>query len=206
MILGGGDTIGVVVTWALSLLLNNLPELKKVQEELDTHVGTARKLNESDIDKLVYLQAVVKETMRLYGAGGFVFREATENFSVNGFQIEKGTWVFVNQWKIHRDEKVWAEPLKFKPERFLTTNHKGFDVKGQQFELIPFGGGRRMCPGFRFGLQMVQLILGKIVHGFDVATLENGAVDMKGSIGLTNVKASPLHVLIRPRLPHSLYH
>ncbi|XP_022132489.1 cytochrome P450 CYP82D47-like [Momordica charantia] len=138
MVLGGSDTTVVVVTWALSLLLNNRPALRKVQQELDARIGRDRELNESDIGKLVYFQAVVKETMRLYGVVGLFVRETSEDFAIDGFHIEKGTWLFMNLWKIHRDERVWGEPLEFKPERFLTT-HKDFDVKGQQFELIPFG-------------------------------------------------------------------
>ncbi|XP_022133138.1 cytochrome P450 CYP82D47-like [Momordica charantia] len=169
MVLGGSDTTTVVVTWALSLLLNNHPALIKVQEEVDAHIGRDRELKESDMSELVYLQAVVKETMRLYGAGGLILRETSEDFAIDGFHIEKGTRLFINQWKIHRDGRVWGEPLEFKPERFLTT-HRDFDVNGQQFELIPFGGGRRACPGLSFGLQMVQLILGALLHAFDISS------------------------------------
>ncbi|XP_022133139.1 cytochrome P450 CYP82D47-like [Momordica charantia] len=204
MVLGGNDTTVVVVTWTLSLLLNNRPALRKVQEELDAHIGRERELKESDMSELVYLQAVVKETMRLYGAVGLILRETSVDFAIDGFQIEKGTWIFINLWKIHRDERVWGEPLEFKPERFLTT-HIDFDVKGQQFELIPFGGGRRACSGISFGLQMVQLILGTLLHAFDISTVEDAAVDMTGSIGLSNMKATPLEVFIKPRLPFALY-
>lgn len=152
----------------------------------------------------MYLQAVVKETMRLYGAADLFVRQTSEDFTMDDFHIEKGTRVVFNLWKIHRDEMVWAEPMEFKPERFLTT-HKDFDMKGQQFELIPFGGGRRVCPGLSFGLQMVHLILGRLLHAFDISTPNDATVDMTATIGLTNMKATPLKVIIRPRLPHSLY-
>ncbi|XP_038883369.1 cytochrome P450 CYP82D47-like [Benincasa hispida] len=205
MVLGASETSIVAVVWALSLLLNNRDTLRKVQEELDTHIGRDAKLQESDMEKLVYLEAVVKEAMRLFGAGSLISREAAEDIDVDGFHIKKGTWLFINLWKIHRDERVWDEPLKFKPERFLTT-HKNFDVKGgQQFELIPFGGGRRICPGLWFGLQLVEFVLGGLLHAFDIWTPEDAAVDMTGTIGMTNMKATPLEVFIKPRLSPMLY-
>ncbi|RDX74747.1 Cytochrome P450 82A4, partial [Mucuna pruriens] len=204
IIAGATDTTTVTMIWALSLLLNNRHALKKVQDELDEHVGRERLVNESDISKLVYLQAVVKETLRLYPAGPFSGpREFRENCTLSGFHIQAGTRFILNIWKLHRDPRVWSNPLEFQPERFLST-HKDMDVKGQHFELLPFGGGRRSCPGILFGLQMTHLALAAFLQAFQVTTPNNAKVDMSATFGLTNMKSTPLEVLIKPILSHHL--
>ncbi|XP_030932470.1 cytochrome P450 82A3-like [Quercus lobata] len=153
MIAGGSDTSTITLTWTIALLLNN-HVLKKARDELDVQVGRVRIVNESDIDKLVYLQAIVKETLRLYPATRLAApREFTENCIIGGYHVPKGTRLIINIWKIQTDPRIWSDPLEFKPERFLTT-HKNVDVRGQNFELLPFGSGRRECPGISFGLHM----------------------------------------------------
>ncbi|KAK6125575.1 hypothetical protein DH2020_040685 [Rehmannia glutinosa] len=206
LIAGGTDTTTVMVIWALSLLLNNPRVLKNAQEELDKHIGKERRVKESDISNLVYLQAITKETLRLYPAGPLSgTREFAQDCHVGGYHVRKGTWLFVNLWKLHRDPRVWGDdPLEFRPERFLST-HENVDVRGQNFELIPFGAGRRICPGTNFGLQMLHLVLANLLHGFELSTVSDEAVDMTESAGLTNIKATPLDVLIVPRLSPSLY-
>ena len=205
LISGGADSTTVMLTWALSLLMNNRHVLKKVQEELDFHVGKERQVDESDIAKLAYLQAIVKETLRLYPAAPLSgVREFTEDCTVCGYHISKGTRLMVNLWKIQRDPAIWVDPSEFRPERFLTT-HKDFDVKGRHLGLIPFGAGRRLCPGIVFGVQMLHLVLARLLHGFGLSTPGTGPVDMTESAGLTNMKATPLEVLIAPRLASNLY-
>ncbi|XP_047152891.1 cytochrome P450 CYP82D47-like [Vigna umbellata] len=204
LIAGATDTTAVTMTWALSLLLNNRDALKKVQDELDEHVGKERLVNESDINKLVYLQAVVKETLRLYPSGPFSGpREFTENCTLGGFNIKAGTRFILNIWKLHRDPRIWSNPLEFEPERFLSS-HKSVDLKGQHFELLPFGGGRRLCPGISFGLQMTHLALASLLQAFEITTPSNAQVDMSATFGLTNMKTTPLQVLVRPALSHHL--
>lgn len=207
LIAGGTDTTTVVLVWALSLLLNNRPILKKAQDELDKHVGKERRVEESDIKNLPYLAAIIKETMRLYPAGPLGgIREFTKDCDVGGYHVSKGTWLIVNVWKLHRDPQLWAEdPLEFRPERFLDIDHKSIDVKGQNFEFIPFGAGRRICPGANFGMHMLHLVLANLLHAFEVSTVGDEEVDMSESVGLTNLKATPLDVLIAPRLSPNLY-
>ncbi|KAJ7950313.1 putative Cytochrome P450 [Quillaja saponaria] len=198
LILGGTDTTTVTLTWALSLLLNNRQVVKKAQNELDIHVGRARLVQESDTKNLAYLQAILKETMRLYPAAPLaVPHESNEDCTVGGYHVPTGTRLIVNLAKIHRDPRVWADPLEFRPERFLTT-HKGVDVRGLDFELIPFGSGRRMCPGISFALQVMELTLANLLHGFDIATPSDETVDMTEVSGLTNLKATPLEVILTP--------
>ncbi|KAJ0024254.1 hypothetical protein Pint_08877 [Pistacia integerrima] len=205
LILAAADTSKVTLTWALSLLLNNPDVLKKAQNELDIQIGKERQVWESDIKNLTYLQAILKETMRLYPAGPLALpHESTEDCTVLDYHVPAGTRLFINLWKIHRDPRVWLDPCKFQPERFLTTQ-KEFDVRGQNFEYMPFSSGRRMCPGVSFGLQVMQLTLASLLHGFEFATPFDEPVDMKEGIGMTLVKIAPLEILLTPRLSPSLY-
>ncbi|KAI4327513.1 hypothetical protein L6164_019963 [Bauhinia variegata] len=205
-ILTGSDSITVSITWALCLLVNNPDVLKKAQHELDNYIGKERKVNESDIKNLVYLQAILKESMRLYPASAFInIRAAKEDCTFsNGYRIPQGTQLMVNLWKIQRDERLWAEPDKFQPERFLGS-HKDIDVKGQNYELLPFGSGRRSCAGIALALQIMHLTLALLLHSFEISTPSNAPVDMTESSGLTNMKATPLEVLLFPRLSSKLY-
>ncbi|KAL6222677.1 hypothetical protein ACLB2K_006069 [Fragaria x ananassa] len=202
---GGSDTTLVTLAWAISLLLNNVNVLNKAQEELDTVIGRENVVTESDLSKLVYIQAIVKETLRLYPAAPLSApHEFNEDCTLAGYHVPKGTRLITNLWKIHTDPGTWSDPLEFKPERFMTT-HKNTDVRGQHFELIPIGSGRRLCPGLSFGLQTVQFTLASFLLAFEISTPSNVPVDMSESSGLTNIKATPLEVLIKPRLPSQLY-
>ena len=205
MIAGGSDTTAGTLTWALSLLLNNSHVLKKAQGELDSHVGKNRAVNESDMSKLTYIQAIVKETLRLYPAAPLsaphVFRK---DCTVGSYYVAAGTRLITNIWKIQTDPVSWPDPLEFKPERFLTTN-RDVDFRGRHFELIPFGSGRRACPGTSFVLQMVQFTLARFLQAFEIATPFDAPIDMTESFGLTNSKATPLEVVVTPRLPAQHY-
>lgn len=205
LIIGGTDTITVSIIWALSLLLNNPEALKNAQEELDVHVGKDRLVNESDIERLAYLQACVKEALRLYPAGPLSgFREFSADCTIGGYCVPAGTRLIVNIHKIQRDPRVWPDPSEFKPERFLGS-HKAVDVKGQHFELLPFGAGRRACPGTTLGLQMSRLVLASILQAFEISPPSNEPIDMTATAGLTSSLATPLQVLVKPRLPASVY-
>ncbi|KAG5062464.1 hypothetical protein AAZX31_02G074200 [Glycine max] len=205
MILGGTDTSSATNIWTLCLLLNNPHTLEKVKEEIDTHIGKERIVTEEDISKLVYLQAVLKESLRLYPATPLSGpREFREDCKVGEYHVKKGTRLITNLWKIQTDPSIWPEPLEFKPERFLTT-HKDIDVKGRHFELIPFGSGRRICPGISFGLRTSLLTLANFLHCFEVSKTSSEPIDMTAAVEITNVKVTPLEVLIKPRLSPSLY-
>ncbi|CAL1410905.1 unnamed protein product [Linum trigynum] len=206
LIVGGTDTTTVTLTWALSLLMNNPSTLTKAQEELDAIVGKDRLVNESDIAKLPYFQAILKEAMRLYPAGPIGGpREFSKDCTVAGYHVPAGTRLIVNLYKLQTDPKVWSNPMEFKPERFLTAPYKDLDVKGQHFELIPFGAGRRSCPGINFGIQMTELALASFLQAFEISTPSGEPVDMTAASGLTVSRATPLEVLVKPRLPPSLY-
>ncbi|XP_022762796.1 cytochrome P450 82C4-like [Durio zibethinus] len=205
LLLGGNDTTVLTLTWALSLLLNNRHAIKKAQDELEAQVGKGRQVEESDMKNLPYLQAIVKEALRLYPAAPLSApREAMEDCTVAGFHVPKGTRLLVNLWKLMRDPNVWEQPSEFRPERFLN-EHVEFDVRGQNFEFIPFGSGRRMCPGVTFALQVLHLSLARLLHGFDLGTVSDQPVDMTESPALTLPKETPLVVTVSPRLSPKLY-
>ncbi|XP_057473361.1 dimethylnonatriene synthase-like [Actinidia eriantha] len=205
LIMTGSESTAETLTWALSLLLNNPHALKTAQEELDLHVGRNKWVQESDIAKLKYLQAVVKETLRLYPPGPLSGpREAREDCRVGGYDIKKGTRLIVNLWKLQRDSRVWSDPHEFKPERFLV-DHANVEFRGQQFEYIPFSAGRRMCPAVSFGLQVVHFTLARVLQGFDMSTSMGVPVDMTEGLGIALPKVCPLEVLLTPRLPPKAY-
>ncbi|MCL7043846.1 hypothetical protein MKW94_017224 [Papaver nudicaule] len=206
LILGGSDTTSVSLTWALSLLVNHPDALKKAHDELDIHVGKERQVNDLDIKNLKYLQAIIKETLRLYPPGVLTApRVSKADCRVAGYDIPAGTRLFVNIWKIHRDPRVWIDPSEFQPERFLTGRHADVEVRGQNFELIPFGSGRRSCPGTSFALQVLHLALARLLQGFDFKRPSDEPIDMTECQGLTNAKATLAEVLVTPRLPSKLY-
>ncbi|KAM0951521.1 putative cytochrome P450 [Dioscorea sansibarensis] len=169
MILGGTDTTTTSLIKVLGYLLKNQDALKKVQTELEEQVGRDRVVNVSDIKNLIYLQAVIKESSRLSPASELLVpRETIENCTVAGFQIPAGTQVMVNAWKLHRDPHVWPDPFEFRPERFLESDAGiKIDVKGHNFELIPFGAGRRACPGISMALRVMHLTLARLMQDFE---------------------------------------
>ncbi|KDP38424.1 hypothetical protein JCGZ_04349 [Jatropha curcas] len=205
VIAAAADTTATMLTWAISLLMNHRWALKKAQQELDFHVGVERQVDGSDLKKLIFLQAIVKETLRVYPVAPLSGpREALEDCTIAGYHVKAGTRLLVNVWKIQRDPKLWTNPLSFQPERFLTS-HVNVDVRGQNFELLPFGSGRRACPGTSFALHALHFTLARLLHSFDLATPMDQPVDMTEGTGITLPKANPVEVLLSPRLPGKLY-
>lgn len=204
LIAGGSDTTATALTWTMSLLVNNPNCIKEGQAELDLHIGKDRLVTEPDILNLPYLQAIVKEALRLYPPSPLSAQHlAVEDCTIGGYHVEKGSRVVLNMHKIQRDPRVWhPQPSEFRPERFLTT-HTNVDVKGQHYELIPFSAGRRGCPGAAFALQVVHLTLASLLHAFEFST--DAPIDMTESSGLSNMKLGPLQVSLTPRLPNHLY-
>ena len=131
-------------------------------------------------------------------------REFIEDGIIDGYHIKDGTRLIINLHKIFRDPQIWEDPLEFRPERFLTA-HKDVDFRGKHWEFIPFGAGRRICPGMSFGLQVVHLALANFLHAFEFWTPFNAPVDMGERFGLINAKAKPLEVLIAPMLSPNAY-
>ncbi|PON33578.1 Cytochrome P450, E-class, group I [Parasponia andersonii] len=197
MLAASMDTSATAIEWAISELIKNPRIMKKVQEELETVVGMDRVVEESDLEKLEYLDMVVKESLRLHPVAPLLLPHAAmEDCVVDGFHVPKNSRVVINIWTIGRDPNVWTEPEKFFPERFVGSS---IDIRGRDFQLIPFGSGRRGCPGLQLGLTVVRLVLAQLVHCFDWE-LPNGMLpselDMTEEFGLTTPRAK--HLLAIP--------
>ncbi|KAF7814031.1 cytochrome P450 71A1-like [Senna tora] len=163
LIAGGTDTSSVTLEWAMCELLRKPKMLKNAREELDRVIGRERWVEEQDIPNLPYINAIMKETMRLHPVAPMLIpRLARQDFKIAGYDIPRGTQVLVNIWSIGRNPLVWDNPNEFEPKRFI---EKAIDVKGHNFELLPFGAGRRMCPGYSFGLKVIQVSLANLLHG-----------------------------------------
>lgn len=190
----GTDTSAITTEWALAELINHPDIMKKAREELDSVVGKNRLVEESDIPNLPYLQAIVKETLRLHPTGPMIVRESTETCPINGYEIPARTRLFINVWAIGRDPNHWQNPLEFRPERFIGEDGRSqLDVRGQHFHLLPFGSGRRACPGISLALYVVHSTLAAMIQCFDwKVSGGNGTVDMEEGPGLTLPRAYPL--------------
>nr|GLL18032.1 geraniol 8-hydroxylase-like [Ipomoea trifida] len=193
LFIAGSDTSAMTTEWGMAELLRNPEILRKVREEILEAIGKASPVRESDFEKLPYLQAVVKETMRLHPAAPLLLPYRAENDTVMfGYTVPKNSQVLVNAWAIGRDPQYWDNPSEFRPERFLGSD---LDYKGRDFEYIPFGAGRRICPGMPLAIRMVNLMLASIIQSFTWRLPEGTTpekLDMEELFGLTLRKAVPL--------------
>ncbi|PAN46448.1 hypothetical protein PAHAL_9G186700 [Panicum hallii] len=195
----GSDTSSSTVEWAMTELLQSPASMAKAHDELATVIGSRRSVEESDIGRLPYIQAVVKETFRLHPPAPLLLPRHTQvDTKIMGYTIPQGSRVFVNVWAMGRDRETWPEPEKFMPERFLG---RTVDLRGGDFDLIPFGGGRRICPGMPLAIRMVHLVLASLLNQFTwrlPAEVERSGVDMAEKFGLTLTKAVPLYAIATP--------
>ncbi|CAN7078405.1 unnamed protein product [Brassica oleracea var. botrytis] len=186
----GTDTTALTLEWAMANLLNHPDALAKVKTELNNVVSKrGRLMEESDTSTCTYLNNVISETLRLYPAGPMLVPHASSvDCKVAGYKIPRGTWLFVNAWAIQRDPKVWDEPEAFKPERFDSEEWK----TTQHGHFLPFGIGRRACPGMGLTQIVLSSALGSLIQCFDWERDEDVAVDMSEGTGLSMPKAVPL--------------
>ncbi|KAJ9559978.1 hypothetical protein OSB04_005138 [Centaurea solstitialis] len=194
ILFSGTDTSAATVVWAMTLLIKNPESLKKVQQEVRNVVGNKGKVQEDDLQNLNYLKAVIKETFRLYPVAPLLLpRESRDRCIVGGYEIPKGTLVYVNGWALGRDPKCWENPEEFKPERFMGSS---IDYKGTDFEFIPFGSGRRGCPGISLGVATVELTLSNLVYAFEWE-LPDGEkdIDTLATLGVVSHKKNPLRLV-----------
>ncbi|OIW21823.1 hypothetical protein TanjilG_12082 [Lupinus angustifolius] len=206
LIAGGTESSAVTVEWAITELLRKPELFNKATVELDRVIGRERWVEEKDIVNLPYITAIAKEAMRMHPvAPMLVPRLAREDCKIDGYDIPKGTQVLVNTWTISRDPKIWDNPNEFQPERFIG---KSIDVKGHDYELLPFGSGRRMCPGYSLGLKVIQSSLANLLHGFNwrlPGNMKKEELNMDEIYGLSTPKKFPLEAVAEPRLPPHLY-
>ncbi|KAL6900964.1 hypothetical protein ACP4OV_005640 [Aristida adscensionis] len=195
----GMNNISNTMEWAMSELLQNPLSMSKACDELSRVIGSTRNVEESEISKLPYLQAVIKETLRLHPPAPLLLpREADSTTEVMGYTIPKGARVLVNVWAMGRDEDIWPEPEKFMPERFLD---REVDMRGGDFELIPFGSGRRICPGMNLAIRMVHTVLASLLNQYKwtlPAEVQRNGIDMSEKFGVNVTKVVPLCAIATP--------
>ncbi|XP_020678521.1 flavonoid 3'-monooxygenase-like [Dendrobium catenatum] len=209
--IAGTDTTSITIEWILAELIRHPHILARAKQELDSIVGLNRLISELDLPKFSFLHDIIKENFRLHPTVPLsVPRMAIKDCEIDGYLIPKGATLFVNIWAIGRDPVSWPnDPLEFNPDRFGPGSlHENVDVKGNDFELIPFGAGRRICAGMNLGLRMVPLVTAVLVHSFDWKLLDGqmaNMIDMEESYGVTMQKARPLMAKAVPRLQPEAY-
>ncbi|XP_021752778.1 cytochrome P450 71A6-like [Chenopodium quinoa] len=202
MFLAGTDTTYTLIEWVVIELIRNPRVMKELQEEVIKIVGgKGRKVCEDDLEKMSYLKAVMKEALRLHPPGPLlVFHESIQDAKINGFDIAAGTLVIINAWAIQTDSMYWEEPDLFRPERFLNRSSSD-DFRGQDFRYIPFGAGRRGCPGISFGMVSAELVVATLINEFELKLpggIQGDELDMTEVAGLTIHRRDPLMVIATP--------
>ncbi|GFZ16979.1 cytochrome P450, family 78, subfamily A, polypeptide 10 [Actinidia rufa] len=190
MIFRGTDTVAILLEWIIARMVLHPDIQAKAQSEIDTAVGAAREVSNSDLPNLPYLQAIVKETLRVHPPGPLLSwaRLAIHDTHIGNHFVPAGTTAMVNMWAITHDEQVWAEPNKYRPERFM---EEDVAIMGSDLRLAPFGSGRRVCPGKAIGLATVQLWLAQMLQNFKWVASDSG-VDLSEVLKLSMEMKSPL--------------
>ncbi|KAJ8532627.1 hypothetical protein K7X08_012550 [Anisodus acutangulus] len=200
LFVGGTDTTSVGLQWGLAELLNHPKVLKKLQEEIERVVGLERLVEDSDIPNLPYLQAVVKETLRVHPPLPLVFRKCREECVVNGYKIPKCSRLVLNIYAINRDPNEWTDADEFIPERYLVNSNENLAIepdeleamKGQNFCYVPFGGGRRGCPGAGLAAAVLHRTLGVLIQCFDWKIKGAHKLNMEQGAGFSSAMVHPL--------------
>nr|AAD48912.1 aldehyde 5-hydroxylase [Liquidambar styraciflua] len=203
---GGTETVASAIEWAMTELMKSPEDLKKVQQELAVVVGLDRRVEEKDFEKLTYLKCVLKEVLRLHPPIPLLLHETAEDAEVGGYYIPAKSRVMINACAIGRDKNSWADPDTFRPSRFLKDGVP--DFKGNNFEFIPFGSGRRSCPGMQLGLYALETTVAHLLHCFTWELpdgMKPSELEMNDVFGLTAPRAIRLTAVPSPRLLCPLY-
>ncbi|XP_050218842.1 cytochrome P450 81Q32-like isoform X2 [Mercurialis annua] len=189
----GSQTSAATLEWAMSLLLNHPEALQKAVAEIDVVVGIDKLLSETDVQKLSFLQNVINETFRLFPTAPLLLpHESSADCTVCGYDVARGTLLLVNTWSMNRNPKLWEDPEKFMPERFE-------GGEGEENKLLPFGAGRRACPGAGLAKRVISLTLGSLIQSFEWERVCKEEINMEEGTGLTMPKAIPLEAFCKPR-------
>jgi cytochrome P450 len=196
VLVAGIDTSAQAMVWMMAHLIANPRVMKKVQAEVREVIQDKDNITEDDIERLEYLKMVIKESFRISPIVPLlVTREATKDVKIAGYDIPKNTWIHVNLWAIHMNPNDWKDPEAFIPERFMDNQ---IDYKGQNFELLPFGSGRRVCPGMGMGMALVHLTLINLLYRFDWKLpegMESKDVDLEETYALVCPTKVPLQLI-----------
>jgi cytochrome P450 len=200
----GTDTSSILLEYAMIELIRNPDIMAKVRDEITNNTPKGQEMvKEENLSNMSYLRAIIKETLRLYPPTPLLLPHfCMEDCEVNGYAIAAGTRVIVNAWALGRDAGAWERADEFVPERFLDGGGSAAaDFRGRDFKFVPFGAGRRMCPGINFGMAVVELMLANLLYCFYwelPAGMAPQDVDMSVKYGLTSRRKEKL--LLVPRL------
>lgn len=198
---GGADTTTMIVEWVMAELMQHPEAMRKVNEELTEIVGLDSLVEESHLPKLHYLNAVIKETFRLHPALPLLVpRCPSQSATIGGYCVPKGSRVFLNVWAIHRDPKIWENPLEFQPERFLISDPTKLDYSGNNFNYIPFGSGRRICAGLPLAERSVTYVVASFLHSYEWKLPQGTELDLSDKFGIVTKKMKPMVAIPTPRL------
>lgn len=196
MFAAGTDTSSTTVVWGMSEMMRNPTVLEKAQAEIRKAFRGKEKIHEKDVGNLSYLKLVIQETLRLHPPLPVLIpRECTEPCEIDGYEIPVKTKVIINAWAIARDPVYWNHAESFMPERFAGSST---DFRGNSFEYIPFGAGRRICPGISFGLANVELPLAQLLYHFDwelPGRTKPEDLDMSETVGAVAARKKPLYLI-----------
>ncbi|XLR36900.1 hypothetical protein S83_021560 [Arachis hypogaea] len=187
MFIGGGKTSSAVVEWAMTEMIKKPKVMERAQTEVRKVYGSKGYVDESELHQLTYFKSIIKETLRLYPSVPLLVpRENKESCQIKGYQIPSNSRIIINAWAIRRDPTYWVDAMEFKPERFV--DNYSIDNRGTNFEFIPFGGGRRMCPRITFATPNMELPLAQLLYHFDWKLpngIKNDELDMTELFGIT---------------------
>ncbi|KAK3000598.1 hypothetical protein RJ639_021553 [Escallonia herrerae] len=177
----GTHTSALTMEWAMSLMLNHPEVLEKARKEIDSNIQPGHLLEDSDLAKVPYLRCIITETLRLFPVAPLLLPHlSSEDCVIEGYDIPRGTMLLVNAWAIQRDPNVWEDATMFKPERF-----EGTEAGREGFKFIPFGMGRRACPGAALAIRLVGLVLGTFIQCFEWERVGPELIDLEEGSGLT---------------------
>nr|CAD1820056.1 unnamed protein product [Ananas comosus var. bracteatus] len=197
--IAGTDTSSATLSWTMTQLMKNPSKMKKLQQELREIIGNKGKVEEADLHRLTYLKLVIKEVLRLHPpAPLLVPRETIEKCTIKGYEVPSNTRVLINAKAIGLDPNSWENPNEFRPERFIDND---VDFRGQDFSFVPFGVGRRSCPGISFALVVVELALANLLYCFDWEFpfgVKKEDLDLEEAVGITVHRKNPLYLVAKP--------
>ncbi|KAJ0969447.1 hypothetical protein J5N97_022324 [Dioscorea zingiberensis] len=192
----GIDTTYIALEWSMAELIKNPQMMRKLQDEVRGIAFGQSMVKEEDLSKMSYLKSVIKEVLRLHPPAPLLLpRESIDICQIDGYDIPRKTRVVINYWTISRDPKIWDCPEEFRPERFIDNP---IDFKGQDYEYIPFGSGRRVCPGIHFAVATTELALANLLYRFDWKLVDGMVpeeVDLTEAPGLTMRMKNKLHLV-----------
>jgi cytochrome P450 len=207
MIGAGTDTSFFVLDTAMAELMRRPELMAKLQAEVRNETPDGQQMvEEEDLAGMAYLKAVVKETLRLHPPLPLLIPHfsTADCADVDGYHVLSGTRIFINVWAIGRDPDAWQKPEEFAPERFMEGGSAAaVDFRGSNFEFMPFGAGRRMCPGLNFGLIAVEIMLANLVYCHDWALpagMKEEDIDMSEMFGISVRRKEKLELLPKPRV------